>query len=122
MWDVNEKPLDPELRAKAQAQMEAAEARWMAMSREEREAYSRECTIRSYAVRVELEEADEVDGNSSGDALPPSRRSEAPSAPSSAASDLRAAVLDVLRENPDMLRAAVRDVLHEIAEKRKRDD
>jgi hypothetical protein len=113
MWDDDEKPLDPELRAKAQARLEQERARLRAMTREEVDAAWEEHRIRFYAEDIEWEEQRKARTVST---------SETPSPQDRLSPELCTAVLKVLRENPDMLRAAVRDALREMAEEQKRNE
>jgi hypothetical protein len=120
MLDDDEKPLDPELRAKAQARLEEEKARFKAMTREEIDAYCEKHRLRLIASDIEWEECREARAPSAPETSP-LHSFEAPSHQCPVTSELCAAALNVLRENPDTLRAAVRDVLHEMAEERKRD-
>ena len=82
------------------------------MTREEVDAAWEEHRIRFYAEDIEWEEQSKVRAVST---------SEIPSPQDRVSPELRTTILNVLRDNPDMLRAAVRDALREMAEERKRD-
>jgi hypothetical protein len=112
------KPLDPELKAKAEARREEERARLAAMTREEWDAVWEEHKIRTHAEDIAWEERSKARTLSVPETSAP-QNVEAPSPRNPVTFELRATVLDVLRENPDILRAAVRDALREMAEQRK---
>jgi hypothetical protein len=116
------RPIDPELRAKAEARVAEADARRAAMTDAERDARTNELRLRWYADEIEAEEA-EGRRVAARRAASPAPAPELPAPLLQAASPdvLRAAIREVLQEEPDVLRAAVRDALRELAEEQKRD-